>query len=162
MKSTLGKLLGVAGLMAVMGAAPETRADTLPAIGGHAWFANEAACFFSSLSGMQTGWAGVRNSCSGTKKFLVPAPASWTGSTTYRATSTLQPGLIGVPPSCAAIVNTASNGFVNATQMLPVFNNQTTLGTISLPSGGTHHFDCDFPDGVSNGLRLTQVRWTQN
>src|SRR5688572_13591446 len=114
MNRKITKLLGVAGLMAVMGAAPETRADTLPGIAGHAWFDNEAGCFFSNnvAAGFQTIWAGVRNSCAGTRKFLVPAPASWVGSTTYRATSTLAPGTLGVPPSCTAVINTASNGFV--------------------------------------------------
>lgn len=79
-------------LVAVSGVAPEAHSDTLPAIGGHAYLNQDAACF------QQTGFASVANTCNTGRGFNISIPNRFgdSGRSFYATT-------IGTSPLCFAI-----------------------------------------------------------
>jgi hypothetical protein len=148
-KSLLVQLVGALAVVAT------ASADTLPAIGGHAWVPSDQACFYSS-------WSRVRNSCSTTKKLLISGrnPAQTNTVITLSAAAESTGG--GIPPSCRGVANDPANGLVAQTAATLVLPGPglTRLGQMTLSADATFHFDCDITADSQQGFGLALVHWT--
>jgi hypothetical protein len=135
---------------------------TSPAIAGHAWQSADASCFSSS-------WSAVHNSCTTTRKFLVPVHIRYGGlpeSTVSLAVAAENNSSKTARPTCRGIMNDFGNGLIAQTAAIAIARGPAYTNLGALPVGGSGfsgdgqaHLDCDLAPSSASGLGLTAVKW---
>ena len=144
---------GILGFLgAIVAAAPATvMADTFPAINGRALVGSEEICFQGADNSSRVTNFGC--SSSPAPRWFVPMVLRWTGSTTFRASSTGA----GVSPTCRASVRSAGDSSLFFGALVTVSGTDVSLGTHSVASAtSTALVQCNLEQA---GRSLTSVRW---
>lgn len=150
------KLLLLLGfcVAAIGGGSKQAHSDVQPAMAGHGWPNHFDTCFSSS-------WAMMVNNCAATPgdTRLLVIPYQTTSSATYAASAMAGGNGSDGKTTCQAIAITSagtSYGFSSRVQTSTSTAIQPlSLGSISVNSGGTIHFECDVAEG---GGRVVNVR----
>ena len=89
---------------------------------------------------------------------MIPAQFDYrtTGTTSFSAEAPIGPGgSCSFEPQCNAVVTNTNNGFINQTGSMNVCG-ITALGSFSVPTTGTLHFECNFGPGMTiNSVSFT-------
>lgn len=139
--------LGALSFTAAAVLAGPATAASVPGIAGHAWFASDSGCFTS-------GWSMMKNSCSSTKKLLVPVTTqtsgTWTVASSFYGGDSPKVVCYAVGNSNDGISGWVSGAMSSAGSPNPSY--QTKFSSVYTP-GGTLHFDCDVgPNASVSGL----------
>jgi hypothetical protein len=147
--------LAVTAAAAIGGVSTTTQASVQSAMAGHGWPNHFDTCFGSSFALMA-------NNCSGTvgSTHLLIVPVQVGAAGTYRVFARATGNGSNGATDCQAItVAGNANGF-SFSQIVATNTSTTaqllTLGSVSVPSGGTMHFECHLAQG---GGRLINVEF---
>jgi len=151
MRRLIGRpgFLWLLGLFAVLAAAGEVRADSLPALSGMPYLDSDSACFTRLSSSNR-----VTNTGCGTvpRTWLIGFPVRPTVNLEVFASATGS----GTPPSCRVVVRSASDTSVTFGSSFNI-GTDTQIGFAHVNSSSdTAHVDCLL---TQNQRGVTGIRW---
>jgi hypothetical protein len=146
MKKIATMMLGILGAAALVGAPSVVYASEQSAMAGHGWPNHFDSCFTSSFALMA-------NSCSGTvgSTHLLIVPAQVGPSGTYRVFARATGNGSNGATDCQALAIASNGGGFSFSQIVSTNASKAvqllTLGSVSVPGGGTLHFECHVAQG---------------